>query len=300
MRSAVRALLAALLAGALASCGSSRPAPRANPAASGHPAHGHPAHGYLALGDSLAFGYRPPSVTRTADYLNPANFTGYPEDLARALGLRLANASCPGETAASMINSRAPSSGCETSAGGGLGYRSLAPLHVSYTGSQLSYAVRYLRQHPETRLVTIDIGANDMFLCQESTADHCTGADFGRALATVTRNLDAILYAVREAAGYRYALAVLTYYAMNYADPVTVTRTRELNTALAGPAARYGARLADGFAAFRAASVAAGGYTCAAGLGIRLPDGQCDEHPTARGQQLLATAVERVLREKHT
>jgi len=44
--------------------------------------------GYLALGDSVAFGSRPESVTPAEDYLNPANFTGYPEDLAKALDQR--------------------------------------------------------------------------------------------------------------------------------------------------------------------------------------------------------------------
>jgi len=36
----------------------------------------------------------------------------------------------------------------------------------------------------------------------------------------------------------------------------------------------------------------AGGDTCAAGLRIKLPSGGCDLHPTALGQQVLATAVE--------
>ena len=57
--------------------------------------------GYLALGDSIAFGYRP---APWADYRNAANFAAYPEDLAAALKLNLVNAACPGETSASMIN----------------------------------------------------------------------------------------------------------------------------------------------------------------------------------------------------
>ena len=108
--------------------------------------------GYLALGDSIVFGYRP--LPSFADYRNPAAFTAYPEDVARALKLNLVNAACPGETTASMINTGAPSNGCETNARGGPGYRRIAPLHVSYRGSQLSYAVRYLQQRPDTQLVT--------------------------------------------------------------------------------------------------------------------------------------------------
>jgi lysophospholipase L1-like esterase len=249
--------------------------------------------GYLALGDSIAFGYRP--LPSFADYRNPAAFTAYPEDVARTLKLNVVNAACPGETAASMINTGAPSNGCETNARGGPGYRRIAPLHVSYRGSQLSYAVRYLQQHPDTQLVTIGIGANDLFRCQETTADHCAGPDFARALAGVTANLDTILSALRNQARYRHTLVVVTYYALNYGDAASVTPVEALNAALAGPAARYGARLANGFAAFRAASVRAGGDTCAAGLRIKLASGGCDLHPTALGQQVLAAAVEAAL-----
>jgi lysophospholipase L1-like esterase len=278
----------------LAAAGSTHPAAPATQSAPSS-AQGAGGPGYLALGDSVAFGYRPTSVTPAADYANPASFTGYPSDVAKALGLHLVNASCPGETTSSMINQNAPSNGCETSAHGAPGYRGLAPLHVSYSGSQLSYAVRYLEQHPDTQLVTIDIGANDMFGCQQTTADHCTGADSGAALATVTRNLDTILNALRNQAHYQRTLVVLTYYALNYDDPASVAQTKVLNAAIAGPAARYGARLADGFAAFRAASARAGGDTCAAGLGIRLPSGGCDEHPSAHGQQVLATAIQEAI-----
>jgi lysophospholipase L1-like esterase len=246
--------------------------------------------GYLALGDSIAFGYRP--LPSFADYRNPAAFTAYPEDVARALKLNLVNGACPGETTASMINTGAPSNGCETNVRGGPGYRSIAPLHVSYRGSQLNYAVRYLQQHPDTRLVTIGIGANDLFRCEATTADHCAGPDLGRTLAGVTANLDTILSALRNQAQYRHTLVVVTYYALNYGDAASVTPVEALNAALAGPAARYGARLANGFAAFRAASARASGNTCAAGLRIKLASGGCDLHPTALGQQVLAAAVE--------
>jgi hypothetical protein len=73
---------------------------------------------YLALGDSIAFGYRP---APWADYRDAADFAAYPEDLAAALKLNLVNAACPGETSASMINPAAPSNGCETNARGGPG-----------------------------------------------------------------------------------------------------------------------------------------------------------------------------------
>jgi hypothetical protein len=259
----------------------SRPAP-VQPAYPGRP-------GYLALGDSVAFGFRP--VASAATYLDPANFIGYPEDVARDLRLNLANASCPGETTSSMINTSAPSNGCETKAGGSPGYRSLVPLHVPYRGSQLSFAVRYLQQHPDTRLVTIDLGANDMFLCQDK--GQCTGRNFSSALASVTANLDIVLAALRQQAHYRRSLVVLTYYALNYGSRTTVAETKELNAALAGSASRYGARIADGFAAFQAGSAKFHGNACAAGLLVKPVSGPCNEHPSALGQRILAAAVER-------
>jgi lysophospholipase L1-like esterase len=284
-------LAVAVLAGLVCSACSSHPAAhQAHPVAAVQVAS---EPGYLALGDSIAFGYRP--LPSFAGYRNPADFTGYPEDVARALRLNLANAACPGETTASMINPGAPSNGCETNARGGPGYRAIAPLHVSYRGSQLSYAVHYLQQHPDTRLVTIGIGANDLFRCQETTADHCAGPELSRTLTAVTSNLDTILAALRDQAHYRRTLVVVTYYAENYGDPASVTPIEALNAAMTGPAARYQALLADGFAAFRAASARADGDTCAAGLRIKLPSGGCDLHPTARGQQVLATAVEQAL-----
>jgi lysophospholipase L1-like esterase len=252
------------------------------------------AGGYLALGDSIAFGYRP-EVVPAADYHDPADFTGYPEDLGRALGLAVVNAACPGETSASMINTRAASNGCERNATGGPGYRPSLPLHVSYTGSQLDFAVGYLQQHPDTRLVTIGIGGNDLFRCRELSADHCGGADLSQTLAATTANLDLILATLRGQAGYQGPLVVAEYYPVNYGDLRFVRQIEALNAALAGAADRYGAMLADAFSAFLAASAGAGDDTCRAGLTIALPGGGCDLHPTARGQQLLATAVERAI-----
>lgn len=258
-------------------------------------AHGRDAPGYLALGDSVAFGYRPTAVTPLMGYLNAANFTGYPEDIAKALRLRLVNASCPGETTSSMINSAAPSNGCESTVHGGPGYRSFAPLHVGYGGSQLNYAVRYLRRYPQTKLVTIDIGINDVFLCQRTTAGYCAGTELDRVLAKIRENLTTILSALRNDAHYQHALVVLTYYALNYSDNAAATQTRELDAALTGPVARYDARIANAYAAFRTASAGSGGDTCAAGLRIKLPAGGCDLHPSALGQRVLAAVIQRAL-----
>jgi lysophospholipase L1-like esterase len=263
------------------------------PSPAAHPATGAASPDYLALGDSIAFGYRPAAVTSLTSYLNPANFTGYPEDVAKALHLRLVNAACPGETTASMISKSAPNVGCESSPNGGPGYRSFAPLHVAYRGSQLAFAVRYLRQHPQTKLVTIDIGANDLFLCQDQNADHCAGSDFRTTLASVAANLDKILGSVRGQGGYRGTLVVMNYYALAYGPSLASVGIQSLNTTLARSAAKYGGRVANAYAAFKSASASAGGDTCKAGLRIKLPSGGCDLHPTAHGHEVLATAVER-------
>ena len=53
------------------------------------------------------------------------------------------------------------------------GYRPKYPLHVKYSGSQLDYAVSYLKKHTNVRLVSLMIGANDFFACEAATADHC-------------------------------------------------------------------------------------------------------------------------------
>jgi lysophospholipase L1-like esterase len=207
----------------------------------------------------------------------------------------LANASCPGETTASMITTGAQSNGCENSVGSPVGYRTVFPLHVEYSGTQLAYAIDYLRTHPRTRLVTIDIGANDVFVCQATTADRCTGTDFPAVLRQISENLTTIFAALRQTAHYHHDLVLLTYYALNYTDPVQVAGTTALNAALTAAATRLGVLVADGFAAFQHASQAVGGDPCAAGLLIALPSGGCDVHPSALGHQVLAAAIEDVI-----
>lgn len=256
-------------------------------ATSGHHGHWHARNGYLALGDSVPFGFQPAAVG--PDYRNARNFVGYPELLARHRGLRLVNASCPGETTASMIDASAQSNGCENSLGSPFGYRTVFPLHTAYAGSQLDFAVSYLRSHRRTRLVSLTIGANDLFLCQRTTADRCTGAEFGATAARVEKNVGTILRTLRHRAHYRHRIAVVSYYSTDYRDRVLTTGIATLNAAVARAAAANRAVVADGFGAMKKA--AAGGDTCAAGLLIALPTGGCDVHPTRAGQRVLARAL---------
>lgn len=252
---------------------------------------------YLALGDSVAFGYVPPQAVPAPNYSDPRSFVGYPEDVARALHLLVSNASCPGETTASFLVPGAPSNGCENSPGSSIGYRTEFPLHVQYRGTQMQYALRYLAVHRhQTRLVTINIGANDVFLCQETTADACASpAELQAVLTEIQANLTTIYTEIRDVAHYRGLLVALTYYSISYSDPAQVAGTEALDSAIASVTEKFGGKVADGFAAFEGPSAAFGGSPCAAGLLIKLPDGTCNVHPSPAGHLLLAQAIEHVI-----
>jgi hypothetical protein len=292
-RAAAIAIVAGVLAapGALALATSATAAASALPRAGGAAASASGSRDYLALGDSVAFGYRPPQVTPPAAYYDAANFVGYPSVVADKLGLTVVNASCPGETTASMISTSAPSNGCENGPNSATGYRDMYPLHVAYGGSQLAFAVGFLGRNPATKLVTIDIGANDLDLCLELTPDHCAGRDFSHLLSQVGANLDTILAALRDTAGYHGEVVVLTLYSVDYRNAAAVRQIQALNAVLSRQGGLFGAQIASGFAAFKAAAAAANGDACAAGLLIKLPKGGCDPHPSNLGREVLASAV---------
>nr|WP_280791086.1 SGNH/GDSL hydrolase family protein [Blastococcus sp. CT_GayMR16] len=239
------------------------------------------------MGDSVPFGYRGAS----AEFSDPENFVGYPELVAEELGLEVMNASCPGETTASFLDITAQSNGCDNSLQSGFGYRTAYPLHVRYDAldqSQVDFAVNTLTENEDVELVTLQIGANDAFLCQQTTADRCSSPAEIQSLAqTIQGNLDTILKALRG--HYHGQIVVVTYYALNYSDAFG-TATQVLGNGLAQVAAANGADVADGYEAFRARATDSGGDSIAAGL--VLPN---DVHPTDEGQQLLADAVAAVV-----
>ncbi len=247
---------------------------------------------YLALGDSVAFGYVPPAAVPAPKYLVAHSFVGYPEYLAQQLDERVSNASCPGETTASLLTAGAQSNGCENSPGSPVGYRTLYPLHVQYQGTQIDYALNYLAAHKHTRLITIDIGANDAFLCQETTPDHCSSPlELAGVAAEIAGNLGTIFHDLRVEAGYQGPIVALSYYSLSYSDPTQVATAEFLNSVIAGVTTANGGIVADGFSAFEGPSLAFGGDPCAAGLLIKLPDGTCNIHPSPTGQRLLAGAI---------
>ena len=254
---------------------------------------------YLALGDSVTFGYQEDGVVPTPNYDDASSFVGYPELIGRALHLKVANAACSGETSSSLLDPNAQSNGCENSPGSPhSGYRMAFPLHVSYTGSQADFAVSYLTAHKDVRLVTLMTGANDFFVCQETTADGCASATEQAAVARkVTANIKTILSAIRRTAHYHGQLAIVNYYSLNYASPATNAQSRLLNQVQDAAAKPFHVVIANGFGEWRAATVRFAGDSCGAGLLTQLGmPGHCGIHPSYAGQALLAQALEKVIR----
>jgi len=253
-----------------------------------------PGSSYLALGDSVTFGYREATNQPPPAYSNAASFVAYPQDVGTALDLKVANASCPGETSLSLIQSAVQSNGCENIPGGGPGYRSAFPLHVSYTGTQLKYALQYLHAHSTTRLVTLMIGANDAFLCQETTADKCSSELTG-VLKQLATDVADILKSIRTTSRYRGQIVIVNYYSLDYSNPASVAGSQALNATVDNAAKPFSVRIADGFGAFQAAAAQSGGNSCTAGLITALKGGGCGVHPSLAGQALLALAVEEAI-----
>ena len=243
---------------------------------------------FLALGDSVPFGYI------TADgfaYVNANNFVGYPDWAGGDLRLDTTNAACPGETSTSFV-SGVLDFGCKA-------FRSSFPLHISYSSTQLDFAMHFLTTHKQTRLVTIGLGSNDVILLDLSCNGDptCIQGGLPRVLGTVSLNMDTILHKLRGT-GFRGVLIVVNYYSLDYTDETETGLVNLLNQTLATVAKKNGAVVADAFTAFQkaASTTFAGGKTCKAGLlNVNPSDAtqtSCDVHPSQSGHQLLADTVE--------
>jgi lysophospholipase L1-like esterase len=247
----------------------------------------HDASHYLALGDSVPFGYSPLLVQPGVD---PDVFVGYPQLASRLFDpeMKLVNASCPGETSTSLITGMRPDNGCQD-------YRQfIGPLHVTYSGSQLSYAQSFVATHPRTGLITMMIGANDLFLlldsCSSSPDPNCVTNGLPGVLTTLSSNLTTIYSALRQA-GFEGDFVAVTYYSLNYADPIGTAVVTQLDDTVAGVTRAFGGEVADGFGEFQEAAAPFGGDSCAAGLLIHLTSTTCDVHPSTAGAALLADAL---------
>jgi lysophospholipase L1-like esterase len=282
-RTALAALAIALTAGAVSAGGSGAVASNQS---SGRP--------YLALGDSVAFGY---TTNDGPAYVNAANFVGYPQDAGTALHLDTANLACPGEASTGFLSITGADNNCRT-------FRGHFPLHVTYGGTQMDKATSFLKAHRETKLVTLQIGANDGFLlidmcgAQQPPDPNCVTSHLNALVQSIAANVHTILSKLR-ATGYDGVLMIVNYYSLNYLDPAGTGFSTALNTALDLGRAGEHTVLADVFTAFQKATATAtmpsGGDTCKFGLlnGSPKGDGTCDVHPSVTGQQLLARTVER-------
>jgi len=238
---------------------------------------------YLALGDSIPFGYYP-----TEKPLPTSNYQGYPELLSDTMKLKVANASCFGETSGTFL---------KVGSGDLCSQWRLTPrpLHVDYdspTQSQVDYAVKILKLHPDKiKLITLTIGGNDLEAVREKCTTEagldaaCAFEELPGTLAAYAMNLGKIYAAIRRA-GYSGPIVAVTYYAFNYSPTDLFTQALAmLNSVMKDVTAGYGGIVADGFEAFRLESLSSNGDACKAGLLAGRVADTCDTHPSAKGRK---------------
>ncbi len=145
----------------------------------------------LALGGSASVGFQPTAAHPRGQ---PTD-TGYAEDLVpleqrRWPSLSVAHLGCPGATTATVLG------------GGG---------HCPYPeGTQLGAAEAFLREHPTTVLVTVDLGFNDLLPCLRHQAIDPACVD--GALTTVHDKLGEILAGIKAAAPSRAVVVGVGHY----------------------------------------------------------------------------------------
>src|SRR5262245_25994934 len=187
---------------------------------------------YLALGDSVTFGFMPQAGF---EYVNAANFIGYPDYAGPALRLTPVNAGCPGETSGSFLSDTAPDRGCRAFRAQQL------PLHVDYDGTQAQFAAAFLKKNPKTQLVTIQLGANDLFALQAQCAGDflCIVTGLPATLAELEQNILTAIAGIRDA-GFQRTIVVVNYYPLDLNDLQTTALIHALNDALTDADARGG------------------------------------------------------------
>lgn len=227
----IASVLAAALLGALLATPSAHadPAPRALDKATGY---------YLALGDSLAAGYQPGvGDDRDGGYVGLVHAAV----TQTAPKTRLVNLACSGETSVTLVS------------GGRCDYE---------LGSQLAQALDFLEDRGQfTRVVTIDIGANDVQRCVSRTTLAIDLPCIGAGLTDVATNLPMVLGKIRALAP-NAQIIVLDYYnpflatwLLGPAGQATALQSAglqaQLNAVISGAAAGAGATVAPIATAFR-------------------------------------------------
>ena len=105
-------------------------------------------------------------------------------------------------------------------------------------------------------------------MCQEITTDHCGSlTEQSGVIATLEKNVAAILTAIRQHAKYNGQIVILNYYyALNYADKTAAGQSALLNSSIDNAARPFHVEVADGFGELAAAALHSGGNSCTAGL----------------------------------
>lgn len=245
---------------------------------------------YLSLGDSLSQGYQPTpgQRSRSAD-----TDQGYANVVAAALaprlpGLRLVKLGCPGETTSTYLR-------------GGICHRT--------GGSQQAAAVSFLAAHrSQVRLITIDMGINDVIRCESRPASY---ACVTRGLSTIAAQLPRIIGAIRADGGGAVVVG-LDYYAPFVSVPGSATSswstavTERLNSELGSIYSAHHVPVADVAGAFRTGDLTAvrtaSGARPADTVAVCELTWMCaprpfgpNLHANAAGYRAMARAVESVL-----
>ena len=153
---------------------------------------------YLALGDSVPAGTQQPA---------PFTDNGYPNVLFDALEKQrgfdeFVNLACPADDSNEMLD------GDNGPNGGSLCYGEFAPIPFG-APSQLAAAEAVLAADDNVKLITLTIGANDIFLCPDSVPPSCIQEKLGQWAV----NVNQIIARLRAAA------PGVPIVAMNYYSP---------------------------------------------------------------------------------
>jgi lysophospholipase L1-like esterase len=233
---------------------------------------------YLALGDSLAFGFRFDIFNQHFPSEPPELFHGYVDDFGGMLQLirpniRTVNLACVGETTDTFIHG-----GCIYTAQG-------FQLHNGYSGSQLDAAIGVLRAHPgQVSPITFNLGGNDLnaltAICGSDLA--CYQLQAPAFLDRIRTNIDQILGRLRAAAPSSEIITFTNYSVAFLVDPRFLALTDAFNAVVTSTAATHRVRVADVFSAFNGAlqpvTICTLTLICASG----------DSHPTDAGHEVIA------------
>ena len=261
---------------------------------------------YLALGDSVAAGTQQPQPFTSNSYVNELF-----DELEDEYDFdSFVNLGCPADDTREVIN------GDDGPNGGSLCYGTGAPLPPGGT-SQLDAALDVLAANPgDVRLITITIGANDIFRCDTSAPD--AAACIGSEIGLMATNLVTILATLRAAApgvpiiGMNYYNANLGLWPVSpAAAEASQALVRPFNGTLESVYAAFGVPVADVETAFKTFDTRgeipknyrtickytlmcekSGGTYVLSDYDPVIPGPQTDIHPTNKGYNKIADTFE--------